>query len=167
MCSWCGLDPRPAHSAVERDRATAQSLLGRPVASVPHLEPRGRGFQDPWGPVWAPSPLPPCEEACLPSCPPALQQCPEPVPTSPIAETVPHGHSLRTPIAIAPAWAETGESPSIGTLGRADKDPHSQRSPGTAGPISQARAATHPRSPSRVLWISFRTPAGLGGTEAW
>lgn len=35
-------------------------------------------------------------------------------PTSPVAEAVPHGHSLRTPIATAPVWAKSGLSPSTG-----------------------------------------------------
>lgn len=35
-------------------------------------------------------------------------------PTSPVAEAVPHSHSLRTPIATAPAWAKSGLSPSMG-----------------------------------------------------
>lgn len=47
----------------------------------------------------------------LPPWPTAVPRAP----TSPIAEAVPHDHLLRTPIAIAPAWAKTGPSPSMGT----------------------------------------------------
>lgn len=147
-------------------------LAGGPAPPPPtrspatHPEPNRRGFQDPQGPVQALSPIALCQEACPPpQLPPSPAAVPR-APTSPIAEAVPHGHSLRTPIAIAPARAKTRQSPSMGTWGRPDKDPRSQRSPGTSGPTLQARAVTHPRSPSSVLWISFRTPAGPGKRRA-
>ena len=89
---------------------------------VPQPEPRCGGFQDPRGPVWALSPLPPRQEACPPGRPPALQQRPEPLPTSPIAEAVPHGHSLRTPIAAAPARADRAVT-IHGDLGEAGQGP--------------------------------------------
>lgn len=142
-----------------------QHLRHPPGAQPPTRSPTAEVFRTPRGL---------CRRFLLSLCvrrrvPPQLPPSPAAVPrapTSPIAEAVPHGHSLRTPIAIAPARAKTQQSPSMGTWGRPDKDPRSQRSPGTSGPTLQARAVTHPRSPSSVLWISFRTPAGPGKRRA-
>lgn len=136
-------------------------LAGGPAPPPPTRSPTAEVFRTPRGL---------CGHFLLSHCvrrrvPPQLPPSPAAVPrapTSPIAEAVPHGHSLRTPIAIAPARAKTRQSPSMGTSGRPDKDPRSQRSRGTL----QAQAVTHPRSPSSVLWISFRTPAGPGKRRA-
>lgn len=68
-------------------------------------------------------------------------------PTFPIAEAVPHSHAVRMPIAIAPEVARTGSQ---------------HRGGGAHPPVPTfpSTGLTYPRSPSSVLWISFRTPAG-------
>lgn len=103
----------------------AQVRPGQDEASVMHPEPRctvlpdSQGVCQGWaGPlvlgVGVLPPLPPQEHA-LPAAPdPAAAFR---VPTSPVAEAVPHGHLLRTPIATAPACAQTGQSPSMGAQG--------------------------------------------------
>lgn len=95
----------------------------------------------------------------FPRSPPYRAAVPR-APTSPIAEAVRHGHSLRMPIARAPAWPKTVQSPSTGTP---DKDLIPSPLLAPWGPPWQAWAVTHPRAPSKVLWISFRTPAGHVG----
>lgn len=69
-------------------------------------------------------------------------------PTSPTAEVASHSHPVRTPIAIAPAAANAGS--------HHPQTPQPQCSPAT----SPRAVVTYPRSPSSVLWISFRTPVG-------
>lgn len=172
MCSSGSLDSGPAHSAAGGERATAPAPRGRASTSATHPEPSHPPGAQPQrfsGPPGACAGAFSYRSVSGGVSPPQLPPSPAAVPrapTSPIAEAVPHGHSLRTPIAIAPARAKTRQSPSMGTWGRPDKDPRSQRSPGTSGPTLQARAVTHPRSPSSVLWISFRTPAGPGKRRA-
>lgn len=70
-----------------------------------------------------------------------------PQPTFSIAEPAAYSHVVRVPTVIAPEAAETGRhQPWVA-------------SSSTSPPFPSA-AVTYPRSPSSVLWISFRTPAG-------
>lgn len=133
--------------------------------SVTRLEPRGGVFQDsqgwdePEGPRGHAGdraafsyPSPGARPPSRPHHPAAVPGAP----TSPRAEAVPYDHLLRMPIATAPAWAMTGQSPLWG-LRWPDKDLHSELS-GTEAHPRKPGPSTHPRSPSSVLWISFRTP---------
>lgn len=152
VCSSRSLDLRPAHSAVEGHRAVAiRGPLGQ--AGGPQSPTQGR--------VWAHSPIPP-QLGGIPSRPPPSPAAVPRAPTSPIAEAVTRGHSLRSPVTIAPARAKTGQLPSVGTLGRPDEDPYSQRTPGTSGPTPAGPSRNSPSVSLQCALNLLQDPCRVG-----
>lgn len=82
-------------------------------------------------------------------------------PTSPVAEAVPHGHALRTPIATAPVWAKSGLSLSTGLRTRTLM-PTALLAPGPSEPDSDSPSVSLQRALD-LLQNPCRAEAGSGG----